>query len=333
MSPRAAQSSSGAGTGSTSRGLRRRISQETQAFVTILGLKVLCWLPDVVVWNLADFAGNVSYRIAGARRDRARSNLRRVVGYLVANGLANEQTAQAASDPRVLESMVKAAFRHHATYYVELARIPRFGSAWIQERMGVDTPEEVAEWRSYKGPQILIGMHFGAIELPGRFAIETVGRFTAPMETLANARIQRYIVSIRDTANLTILTLEQAGSGMLAALRRGEAVGIVADRDLTGGGVEIELFGARTRVPAGAALLSMETGAPIYVSGVRRTGHGRYRGCLWRLPEPQGENRRERSRNVIAQEARSFEKLVATAPEQWLTIFHSIWPDLEEAAA
>jgi hypothetical protein len=32
-------------------------------------------------------------------------------------------------------------------------------------------------------------------------------------------------------------------------------------------------------------------------------------------------------------EARAFERHIAAAPEQWLAVFHPIWPDLERAPA
>jgi hypothetical protein len=32
-------------------------------------------------------------------------------------------------------------------------------------------------------------------------------------------------------------------------------------------------------------------------------------------------------------EARAFERHIAVAPEQWLAVFHPIWPDLERAPA
>jgi KDO2-lipid IV(A) lauroyltransferase len=149
------------------------------------------------------------------------------------------------------------------------------------------------------------------------------------METVANARIQRYIFSTRDTIGIKIVTLEAAGVELLAALRRNEAVGLVADRDLTGRGLEVELFGARTKIPAGPVLLAAETGAPTYMSAVRRVGPGRYRGGVRQLPPPAGANRRERSRAMAREESRLFEQFIIDAPEQWLALFHPIWPDLE----
>jgi lauroyl/myristoyl acyltransferase len=63
---------------------------------------------------------------------------------------------------------------------------------------------------------------------------------------------------------------------------------------------------------------------------VRRVGPGRYRGVLRQVQVPEGPNRRERIRAMARQEARLFEQFIMQAPEQWLAIFHPIWPDLEK---
>ena len=80
-------------------------------------------------------------------------------------------------------------------------------------------------------------------------------------------------------------------------------------------------------------LLAAETGAPVYMSAVRRTGRGRYRGGVRELPAPEGASRRERSRAIARAEARLFEQFIIEAPEQWLALFHPIWPDLEPQAS
>jgi hypothetical protein len=62
---------------------------------------------------------------------------------------------------------------------------------------------------------------------------------------------------------------------------------------------------------------------------VRRTAPGRYRGKLLPLPAPDGASRHERSRAMLREETRLFEQLISDAPEQWLALFHPIWPDLD----
>jgi KDO2-lipid IV(A) lauroyltransferase len=110
-------------------------------------------------------------------------------------------------------------------------------------------------------------------------------------------------------------------------------VGLVGDRDLTGGGLPITLFGASANLPLGPAMLAVESGAPLYVVGVRRTGIGRYRGGLEPVPVPAEGTRRDRVTAAMAGLSAAFERVVATAPEQWWAVFFPIWPDLEAGRA
>lgn len=314
------------------RGLRHRFAAGLAATLVISVGKLACRLPEGLLWRFADLAGSLSYRVSGARRAQARRNLRRVVEWMAANEVGLEAYRRAASDDRALESLVKEAFRGNARYYVEMARSPLVNARFFEERVAVENPEEVAE--AFAGPSalILVAMHYGPIELPGFYGASRLGTIVSPMETIANDRIQRYLIRTRSSLGLHLIPLEDAAGQMLATLRRGRPVGIIGDRDLTGGGIEVELFGSTARIPAGPVLLAGQTGAPIYVCGVRRTGPGRYLGNLRRVPDPLGASRKERSRAMAQAEADLFERIVVGAPDQWLAVFHPIWPDLEQSA-
>jgi KDO2-lipid IV(A) lauroyltransferase len=310
------------------RGIGRRVADRVVAAAVIGGMELIRRMPDAPLWWLGNAAGEIEYRVTRKRRDYARRNLRRVVVWMAARGVGDERYHRAATDERALEAIVHSAFRHHAHYYIELARAPRFDWQYLKERLFIETPVEVEAALSRREALILVGLHFGTIELPGFLALHRIGQVVAPMESLRNERIQAYMRRTRGVIGVRILNIEEAGHELLAVLRRNEPIGIIADRDLTGGGLEVELFGARTKIPAGPALLSAETGAPVYVSGVRRVGPGRYRGVLWPLPAIEGKSRRERSRSMAQAEAVLFERILYDAPEQWLAVFHPIWPDL-----
>ena len=147
------------------------------------------------------------------------------------------------------------------------------------------------------------------------------------METLEDAELQEWVVRTRAAVGLRIVGLREARREMLAALERGDAVGIVGDRDLTGGGMPVELFGAPARLPIGAALLSVETGTPVFVGAIRRHGRTRYVGELVPVEVAAQGTRRDRVLAILHAEARAFEHLVAPAPDQWWSVFFPIWPD------
>ena len=317
--------------GSIRRGLRRRIADDLTALLVIGGMKLMLHAPERPLWTLAGIAGRISYHASGGRRERARHNLRRVVRWMAANGTGDERYRRAAADPAALEKLVKDAFHHHAYYNVELARSARYDAAWIADRLLVETPENVDRLMT-RHAMILVGMHFGAIEMPGILAVQRCGALVTPMEFVSNPRVQRYIYSTRAKVGTRIVSLKDAPVELKAALHRDEPVGLVADRDITGGGIEVELFGATTKIPAGPVLLAAESDAPVCVGAVRRTAPGRYRGKLLPLPVPEVASRRERTRAMLRAEARIFEQLISDAPEQWLALFHPIWPDLENSS-
>ena len=52
---------------------------------------------------------------------------------------------------------------------------------------------------------------------------------------------------------------------LLERVQEGRIVPLLADRDLSRRGIDVEFFGARTRMPPGPAVLALRTGAPLYV--------------------------------------------------------------------
>jgi phosphatidylinositol dimannoside acyltransferase len=287
-----------------------------------------CHLPERPLIALAELAGDVWYRATPGRAAQARRNLARVVAWLAANDRGTPLARAAALDPRVLERLVRLAYRHAARYYLEVARTPGITGSELLKRMAVETPDTVEEAFTPGRPAMFVGLHFGAIELPALFMASRVGEAVGPMETLGDPELQEWFVRTRGAAGVRIVGLREARRELTAALRAGTYVGLVGDRDLTGGGTLTELFGAPARLPLGPALLAIETGAPAYVSAVRRSTPGRYIGRLERIDVPADGSRRERATATTASIARAFERVIEDAPEQWWAVFFPLWPDL-----
>jgi KDO2-lipid IV(A) lauroyltransferase len=295
----------------------------------IAGSWLACRLPERPLVHLAELAGDAWYRLAPRRAAQARRNLRRVCSALASDGRGTPAARAAADDPRALERLVRSAFRHSARYYLEVARTPGLTPDELERRLVVETPEVVAEAFASGRPVIFVGLHFGAIELPALLLASRVGGAVAPMETVGDEDLQAFFVRSRGAVGIRIVGLREARRELLAALRDGISVGLVGDRDLTGGGLPVPLFGAPANLPLGPALLAVESGAPLYVVGVRRAGRGRYRGGLEAVRAPADGTRRERVTATMTALAAAFERTIASAPEQWWAVFFPIWPDLE----
>jgi KDO2-lipid IV(A) lauroyltransferase len=285
-------------------------------------------LPPGPLNAAADAAGELWYRLAPAKRAQARANLGRVCDALAASGTGSRTARRAATDPDALERLVRACFRHTARYYLEVARTGAYDLDTALATLEV-LDEDAVRTAFTSGPMILVGMHYGAIELPVVYVAHLVGRnVTAPMETVADPVLQRWFVTSRSRVGVDIIPLRDARRALLAALHDGRSVGLVADRDITGSGTSMPLFGHPAPIPAGPALLAVETGVPIRVAAARRLRDGRYVGRMIALPRPVDGPRRERVAALMAAMVAAFEDLLADAPEQWWGALHPIWPDL-----
>ncbi len=298
----------------------------------VLGLRGLSWvaclLPERLAVTLAEVVGWVWYKIAPRRAAQARRNLARVVAALDARGQGSPRVRAAAHDTRVLEQLVVAAFQHDTRYYLEILRVPSLTPAIFESRVVNETPDTV-EAAFVGGPVIFVSAHLGPIELPALYLAHRSGRtFVAPMETVDDPALQGWFERSRGRLGVRIVGLRAARRALQAAVRAGDPIGIVADRDIAGGGFEVPLFGAPAPLPIGPALIAIETGAPLYAVGVRRLPDRRVAGRLLAVPVAVEGTRRERITATLAAMAAAFESLIADAPEQWSAVFFPIWPDL-----
>jgi KDO2-lipid IV(A) lauroyltransferase len=308
----------------------RTIGGRLRARAIVIASWIACRLPEAPLLALADLVGRVTYRLATERRRRARRNLTRVVRWLADHDMGSPEVRLAARDGRALTRLVRAAFKHSARYYVQLARAPIVDRDYLARWLIFENQDEVNEILDEPRGKLFVGMHIGWFELPALVAASRTGRpAVVPSETIADPDLQAYLVATRRRLGLELIGLGSAKRMLLDALARGETVGLLGDRDITGGGIQTELFGAPAPLAAGPALLAMETGITPHVFGIWRAPDGVYHARTEPLPFPSEGTRRERVTAWLQAEARAFERHIAAAPEQWLAIFHPIWPDLE----
>jgi lauroyl/myristoyl acyltransferase len=309
---------------------RGTLVQRARASVVGALAAILSHLPTSVVGGLSDAIGELWYRTAPDRAARARGNLAHVTGWLAANGRGSARSRAAATDPAALERLVRAAFGHSVRTYAETLRSAATARD-VRRRLVVENPAAVDAAFARPGRIIFASGHFGSMVgastvLSDRCQV----RVTAPMETIADPELQRLLLRARESGGARIVGLDQARRELRDALARDEGVGLVADRDIAGGGLPVMLFGRSTTLPMGPAYLALEHEAPLHIAAVWRTPRESYRGGLITLPHPPPDlPRRARIQALLEAEARAFEEFIANAPEQWWTVFYPIWDGVE----
>lgn len=296
------------------------------------GLWVARHLPDKPIYRAAFALGAGLSLVMPDRRRVARANLERVVRWLAESGRASPRVARAARDPRALDRMVRATFGHWVVSYAEAALGPRYSAAELARRFVAVDAQASAEAIGRPEPgapgPIHMAMHFGSVDLSAFYGAR-VGALpiTGPMEFVASPLARAYFDRVRHEMGVSIVPIAGAAEVLSAALERGEAVGIVADRNIIGRGTRVQLFGAPARLPIGPAMLAVQTGARLYLEAIERTGPGEWLGHTVALRAEPGVSRREATRQIIEAQAREMERIIARAPEQWTTLFFPIWED------
>jgi len=312
---------------------RSRVLARLGSRLLLLGVAVLQRLPDRPVYRLGFRAGRVASRFMGRRRALARANLARVCQALDAAGEASARIRAAAHDARALDDLVRDVFGHWFMAYLEGAIVPRYDTRTVRSRVRLTDPDLTTAAllpvpSGSPGP-IFTGLHLGSVEMGGMYAARmTPLRITGPMEQLRDPILADYFRRTRAAVGIDIIPIRDASVELLARIGRGEGIALVADRPIGGAGTSVELFGAPCRLPAGPAVLAVETGAPLYVLAVLRERPGSWVGHIELIEVPAMGGRRERVRATLDREARAFERLVARAPEQWWTLLFRIWEDI-----
>lgn len=203
----------------------------------------------------------------------------------------------------------------------EWARLPGLSREALLQRVefvGVEHFERALA----KGNGVLaVTAHYGSWELlPAAMRarmpeaeLHVVGR------KLRNPFLYRRIVRRRTLGGGEVLP--QDARAILRALRRGAAIGILADQyaPQRRGGVLAPFFGLRAWTTAGPATLSLRTGAPLLPVCVRRLQGSRHRVEFF--PALEIEPRADRAQAIAEGTARmnaALESFIRAHPEPWL---------------
>ena len=282
--------------------------------------RIVAALPSRVAYALADVAGETWHRMAPARRRLVAANLARVCA----------ATGRPVSG-RPFRELVRAAFRNHARYYVELLRAPHYPADRIDEIV------EVPQWEAFAaalgpGPGMFIGSHLGNFEPFGAFLAAHGIRPLVPMEEIEPAALFDFLAARRGGRGIELVPLGKARRPINERLRSGGTVGIIGDRDLSGDGLPVTMFGHPTTVPLGPATLAVSHGAMLVVGRCLRVGADRCRVEGDVLAPPSSGDRRADAAALATRIAARFERDIGDAPEQWWGAFQPFWPDLRPGA-
>jgi lauroyl/myristoyl acyltransferase len=228
-----------------------------------------------------------------------------------------------------LRRAAQEAFDSYARYYLESFRLPTMSVETVARGWDVDGYEHITAGLERGNGVILVLPHLGGWEWAGRWIVDQGHQITVVVERLDPPELFDWFVDLRSRLGMNVIPLGSGAAGaLMQALRDNHVVCLLADRDLQRGGPEVEFFGERTTLPAGPAMLSLRTGAPILPTAVYFTKRVDGHFAIVRPPLPverTDAKLRDDIGRITQALAHELEFLIRRAPEQW-HMFQPNWP-------
>ncbi len=187
--------------------------------------------------------------------------------------------------------------------------------------------------------------HLGNWDLAGAWSARELATVTTVAERLKPEEVYQEFLRFREGLGLRIIPTSGAGDvfrQLVRVVRAGPGLlPLLADRDLTAKGVEVDLFGHRARVAVGPAALGVSTGAPLVFAGVTyvrlRGARRRAAGSPWGIrlefldvPVPPADlSPRERIRVLSQAWADVLGDVIRQHPQDWHMLQRVFVEDLD----
>ncbi|MDP9234626.1 MAG: phosphatidylinositol mannoside acyltransferase [Actinomycetota bacterium] len=286
----------------------------------VVGSLVARAIPERIAYALAHVVGGMLGRRRTDRRHAVERNLSRVTGL--------------APGSESLDRLVIEAYRSYARYWLETFRLVRETRTFFLERFQVFHEERLDEVLARGKGAVVVVSHLGNWDAGGAWVGASGRSLVTVAEVLRPQRMFDFFAAHRAKLGMTIWPAEAGVTRkLIEAVEAGEIVAIVGDRDLTGRGPQVELFGAPATLPAGPAFVALRAGVPLMVAGIYgvkradgRRGWEAHIGEIIELPD----DKTDAIPALTAQIAIQLQHFIALRPEEW-HVFQPFW--LEDRAA
>jgi len=287
------------------------VKDNIAAYAYFAGWRIVRWLPERTAYHLAYAAADFLTKRNGKNVARLRSNLRRVKPDITSLDL---------------DLLVFAAMRSYMRYWCDTFRFPDWSPERVRGTVTVTNEHLLLDAISAKTGVIVSLPHAGNWDHAGAYFCAKGIPLVTVAERLKPEKLFLKFLQYRQAMGMEVLPLDGRVLGTLAQrLRQGALVALVADRDLSRTGIDVEFFGGPSRMPAGPALLALKTNAPLITAFVSYTDSGiQIDFKLIILPSAGSEA--QKVSEIVQMTATHFEEGISEHPEDW-HMLQRIWTD------
>ncbi|MGP4110931.1 phosphatidylinositol mannoside acyltransferase [Streptomyces sp. 4N509B] len=263
-------------------------------------------LPEPAARALGRRVADTAWRRRGPGVRRLESNLARVVP---------------TASPAELRDLSRAGMRSYLRYWMEAFRLSVWSADRIRESFAPEGAEHLTEALDSGRGAVVVLPHMANWDLAGAWVVTEIGvPFATVAERLKPETLFDRFVAYREQLGMEVLAHTGGTSfGRLAQrLRKGGLVCLVADRDLSAAGIEVDFFGQGARMPAGPAILALQTGAALLPVTLWYDEPPVMNGRIHApVPVPETGTRAEKARVMTQAVADHFAAGIAAHPHDW----------------
>lgn len=281
------------------------------AFLYFAGWRLVRTLPERSAYSLFSFIGRRAVKANGKSVQRLRFNLSRVKPEL--------STVE-------LENLVSRAFDSYLRYWCDTFRIQDWSAERVQETVTLTNGHLLVDpMRSGRGVVIALP-HSGNWDHAGAYFCSIGIPLVTVAERLKPEKLFQRFLAYRNSMGFEVLSLDSRSFvTLMKRAREKRLIALVADRDLSRSGIDVDFFGYPSRMPAGPALLAVKTGIPLVVAHVSYTSTGIHINFS-EVSVPESGSESEKVSKVVQACADLFAQGIAEHPEDW-HMLQRIWID------
>lgn len=289
----------------------RKLLDILVALLYLLAWRIVRWLPEKWAYRSFDSLGRTLIKRDGKSVQRLRSNLARV----------KPDFGQSQLDELLASSMSS-----YLRYWCDTFRFPDWSSERVTGTVEVDN-EELLMQAIAAGPGVIVALpHAGNWDHAGAYFCSKGVKIVTVAERLKPEILFRKFLAYREAIGMEVLPLDSRSIATLASrLREGGLVALVADRDLSKTGVTVDFFDGKARMPAGPAVLSINTQAPLITAYVSYTPTGIHIDFRSIVTDASG-TQQERVQRIVQLCADNFADGISKRPQDW-HMLQRIWID------
>lgn len=219
-----------------------------------LAIFVSLHIPRSISYKIATCAAYLVYLFNG--------KLRRTISLHINSFIQSTQSSQDANQ------LTKETLVNFFKYLVDFFRVPLLTQEYISENIPIYGKENLDNAIAAGKKIVILAGHIGNWEL-GAIATSKLGyRITSLALDHPNPRVNQLFLNRRKSAGMQVYPLNLAGiRKCYKALDSGRIIGLMGDLEFGSGGVELDWFGEKVRVPKGPAMIARRIGA-VVIPGV-----------------------------------------------------------------